>query len=53
MPTIVGIFIFVSREMFSKKEFANASNLRFNSGINFKLNRVEHEISFITSGSGY
>ena len=48
MPTIVGIFIFISREiswsaMFSKKEFAIISNLRFISWTNFMLSWVEHE----------
>ena len=42
MPTIVGIFIFISREIFmltifSKKEFAMASNLRLISRTNFML----------------
>ena len=55
MPTIVGIFIFISREIscstiFSKKEFAIVSNLRFISRTNFMLSGVEHEKSFITSG---
>ena len=35
--------------MFSKKEFAIVSNLRFVSRKNFMLSRVEHEKSFITS----
>ena len=57
MPTIVSIFIFISREiscsaMFSKKEVANVSNSRFNSRTNFMLSRVEHEKCFITSGPG-
>ena len=38
--------------MFSKKEFAIVSNLRFISRKNFMLSRVEHEKSFITSGLG-
>ena len=55
MRTIVGIFIFISREFsclatFSKKEFAFVSNLRFISRTNFMLNWVEHEKSFLTSG---
>ena len=42
MQTIVGIFIFISREisclaMFSKKEFAIVSNLRLISRTNFML----------------
>ena len=54
MPTIVGMFIFISREIFilSKKEFAVVSNLRFISRTNFKLSRVEYEKRFITSGPG-
>ena len=58
MPTIVGIFIFISREIFylamfsSKKEFAIISNLRFISSENFMLSSVEHEKSFITSEPG-
>ena len=36
--------------MFSKKEFAIVSNLRFISMKNFMLSSVEHEKSFITSG---
>ena len=48
MPTIVGIFIFISREMFmliyvSKKEFAIVSNLGF---INRMLSKTEHEKRF-------
>ena len=55
MPTKVGIFIFISREdscsaMFSKKEFAVVSNLRFISRTNFMLSSIEHEKSFISSG---
>ena len=38
--------------MFSKKEFAIVSNLRFISRTKFMLSRVEHEKSFITSGPG-
>ena len=54
MPTIVGIFIFISKEIFmlsyvSKIEFAIVSNLRFISRTNFMLSLVEHEKSFITS----
>ena len=45
MPTIVGIFIFISREIFvlsyGKKEFTIVSNFRFS--------WVEHEKSFLTS----
>ena len=37
--------------MFSKKKFGIASNLRFISMRNFMLSWVEHEKSFITSGS--
>ena len=54
--TIVGIFIFISRESFmlsyfSKKEFGMiVSNLRFISMKKFMLSWVEHEKSFITSG---
>ena len=55
LPTIVGIFIFISREnfisaIFSKKEFAIVSNLRFISMTNFMLSWVEHEKSFTSSG---
>ena len=54
MPTRVGIFIFISREMFmlsyvKKKELAIVRNLRFISRKKFMLSRVEHETSFITS----
>ena len=57
MPTIVGIFIFISREisysaMFSKKEFAIISNLRFISRTNFLLSLVEHEKKFYSLGAG-
>ena len=38
--------------MFSKKQFASVSNLRFISRTNFMLSCVEHEKGFITSGSG-
>ena len=38
--------------MFSKKEFAIDSNLRFISRKIFMLSRVENEKSFITSGPG-
>ena len=46
MPTIVGIFIFISRKiscsvMLSKKEFAVISNLRFISRTNFMLSLVK------------
>ena len=41
---------FSSSVMFSKKEFAIVSNLRFISMKNFMLNWVEHEKKFITSG---
>ena len=37
MPTIVGIFIFISREIFIKKEFAIVGNLRFISRKSFIL----------------
>ena len=55
MPTIVGIFIFISREIFmlsmlSKKEFSSVTNLRFISRPNFMLSWVVHEKSFITPG---
>ena len=55
MPTIVGMFIFISREIFmlryvSKKEFAIVSNLKFISRTNFILSSVEHENFFIISG---
>ena len=36
--------------MFSKKEFAFVSNLRYISKTHFMLSWVEHENSFITSG---
>ena len=38
--------------MFSKKELAIVSNLRFISMEKFMLSWVEHEKSFITSGQG-
>ena len=46
MPTIVGIFIFISRKilcsvMLSKKEFAVIGNLRFISRTNFMLSLVK------------
>ena len=58
MPTIVGIFIFISREiscsaMFSKKEFGIVSNLRF---INMKKCHAQLSWawkSFITSGPDF
>ena len=60
MPTIFGIFIFISREIFmlssailSKKECAIVGNLRFISGTSFMLCWVKHEKSFITSGSDH
>ena len=56
MPTIVGIFIFISRENFMlsyilQETIVAVSNLRFISQPNFMLSWVEHEKSFITSGS--
>ena len=55
MPTIVGIFIFISTEncsaMFSKKEFAIVSNLRFIRKTNFMLSWVEHEKKFYNLGA--
>ena len=39
--------------MFSKKEFAIISNLRFISRENFMLSWVEHEKRFITSGPDF
>ena len=58
MPTIVGIFIFFSREiscsaMFSKKVFAIVSNLKFINRTKFMLSWAEHEKIFITSGLGH
>ena len=38
--------------VFSKKEFAIVSNLRFISRTNFMLSGVKYEKSFITSGPG-
>ena len=38
--------------MFSKKEIATVSNLRFISRTKFMLSGVEHERNFITSGPG-
>ena len=51
MPTIVGIFIFISRETFmlsyvKKKQFAILRNLIFISGTNFMLSWSEHENFF-------
>ena len=37
MPKIVGIFIFIGGEIFSKKEFAIVSDLKFISRTNFLL----------------
>ena len=52
--TIVGIFIFISREIFMLSyvypESSVVKNLRFISRTNFMLSCVEHEKSFITSG---
>ena len=56
MPTIVDIFIFISRENFilsyvkQERSYIYFSNLRFISMKNFMLSWVEHEKSFITSG---
>ena len=55
MPTIVGIFIFISREIFmlsyvQQERIRNFGNLRFISRKNFMLNWVKHEKCFITSG---
>ena len=56
MPTIVGIFVFISREniMLSyvciARKHVIVSNLRFISGTNFMLSWVEHEKSFIIPG---
>ena len=48
MPTILGIFIFISREIFmlsvfSQKDFAVVSNLRSISKTNFMLSSDEHK----------
>ena len=48
MQTIVGIFIFISRENFmlsyvKEETFAIVSNLRFNGMENFMLSWAEHE----------
>ena len=43
--------MFITRQMFSMKEFGIASNLKFISRTNFMLS-VEHEKCFITSGPG-
>ena len=57
MPTIVGIFIFITEKfscsaMLSKKEFAIVSNLRFYiSRTNFMLSWVEHEKKFYNLGA--
>ena len=48
MATIVGIFIFISREIFM---LSKVSNFRFISMKNFMLSWAEHEKSFISSGS--
>ena len=58
MPTIVGIFIFISREnsMLSyilQEQIVVVNNLRFISRPNFMLSWIEHEKCFITSGPGY
>ena len=55
MPTIVGIFILISRESFMlsnvyKKLFAITSDLRVISRTNFVLSGVEHEKKNITLG---
>ena len=58
---IVGIFIFISREIFmlsysaifSKKEVGIISNLRFISMKNFMLSWVEHEKKFYNPGARY
>ena len=55
---IVGIFIFISRDifmlsMFNKNKFANLSNLRFISGTYFMLSWVEHEETFYNSEREY
>ena len=53
MPTIFSYLLaekFSCSAMFSKKEFAIVSNLKFISRTNFMLSSVEHEKSFITSG---
>ena len=59
MPSITGIFIFISREIFmlryvqqEKKSAVVCNNLRFISRTNFMLSWVEHDKSFITSGPG-
>ena len=57
MPTIVGIFIFISRKfsgsaMFSKKEFANVSNLRLLAEKISCSAELCKKKSFITSGPG-
>ena len=58
MPTIVGIFIFSSRENFMLSNFSQEKNcivnsLRFISRTNFMLSSAEHEKSFITLGPVY
>ena len=56
MPTIVGMFIFISTEiycsaMFSKEELTSVSSLRFISRTNFMLSQVEHETKFYNPGA--
>ena len=56
MPTIVGIFIFISGEFscsakLSKKIFAVVGNLSFISRANFMLSWVEHEKKFYNLGT--
>ena len=48
MPTIVGIFIFITRENF----MLIVGTFIFISRENFILSGVEHEKSFMTSGPG-
>ena len=42
----------LSSAMFSEKEFAFVSNLRFISSQNFMLSSIEHEKKNISSGPG-
>ena len=49
MPTLVGIFIFINREIFMPNLVGISI---FISKESFMLSRVEHEKSFITSGPG-
>ena len=58
MPKIVGIFIYISREIFifnhiKQERIEIVSNLRFISGTIFMLTWVEHEKKFNNLGTGH